>query len=145
MNSADDLHFRLMRTLLIVTICAASLSLNAAAQCKSKIEHRKLDQQKIGNLQVQKVNSLKEDWRLDPKKTAQIEVASGIATILYRAVTTIPVTFVKGDDRSQVYSYSEHDRKIEITMKKPEWLLPYSGIYKLMMWVVTDVKTTCTK
>jgi hypothetical protein len=134
-----------MRTLLIVAVCSASLSLNAAPPCKSQIEHRKLDQQKIGNLQVQKVNSLKEDWRLDPKKTAQAEILSGTGQSKAKSPEMVPVTFVRGDDKMKVYSYSEADRKIEITMKKPEWLLPYSGIYKLMMWVVTDVKTTCNK
>jgi hypothetical protein len=134
-----------MRTLLIVAVCTASLSLYAAPPCKSQIEHRKLDQQKIGNLQVQKVNSLKEDWRLDPKKTAQAEIFSGAGQTQAKSPDMVLVAFVRGDDKTQVYSYSELGRKIEITMKKPEWLLPYSGIYKLMMWVVTDVKTTCTK
>src|SRR6266702_2786292 len=117
-----------MRTLLIVTICAASLTLHAASPCKPQIEHRKLDQQKIGNLQVQKVNSLKEDWRLDPKKTAQAEIFSGTGLTQAKNPEMVPVTFVKGDDKTQVYSYAQTDRKIEITMKKPEWLLPYSGI-----------------
>jgi hypothetical protein len=134
-----------MRTSLIIFLLASSLAIHASTPCKPGVLHRKLDQQKIGNLQVQKVNSLKEDWRLDPKKTAQAEVASGLANTLYRTVEQVPVTFVRGDDKTQVYSYSEPGRKIEITMKKPEWLLPYSGIYKLMMWVVTDVKTSCTK
>jgi hypothetical protein len=134
-----------MRTLLLVAVCAASLSLHAASPCKPQVEHRKLDQQKIGNLQVQKVNSLKEDWRLDPKKTAQAEIFSGAGLTSAKSPEMVPVTFVRGDDKTQIYSYSEPGRKIEITMKKPEWLLPYSGIYKLMMWVVTDVKTTCPK
>ena len=133
-----------MRTLLVVAVCAVSLTIHAASPCKPQVEHRKLDQQKIGNLQVQKVNSLKEDWRLDPKKTAQAEIFSG-GNSQAKSPEMVPVAFVRGDDKTQVYSYSEPGRKIEITMKKPEWLLPYSGIYKLMMWVVTDVKTTCTK
>ena len=134
-----------MRTLLIAAICAVSVTVNAATPCKPQTTHRKLDQQQIGNLQVQKVNSLKEDWRLDPKKTAQREIFNGLAPTPAKSPDMIPVAFIKGDDKTQVYSYNAPDRKIEITMKKPEWLLPYSGIYKLMMWVVTDVKTTCTK
>jgi hypothetical protein len=133
-----------MRIPLIALVCAATLSLQAASPCKPQIEHRKLDQQKIGNLQVQKVNSLKEDWRLDPKKTAQAEIFSAGQTQA-KTPEMVPVAFIRGDDKTQIYSYSEPGRKIEITMKKPEWLLPYSGIYKLMMWVVTDVKTTCSK
>lgn len=134
-----------MRKLIFMTVLAACLPLHAATPCKSQVEHRKLDQQKIGSLQVQKVNSLKEDWRLDPKKTAQREIFGGIAETPAKSPDMIPVTFVKGDDKTQVFSYNAPDRKIEITMKKPEWLLPSSGIYKLMMWVVTDVKTTCAK
>ena len=133
-----------MRNLLFGVIITASLA-HAVTPCKPQTTHRKLDQQQIGNLQVQKVNSLKEDWRLDPKKTAQREIFSGLAQTPAKSPDMIPVTFVKGDDKTQVYSFSAPDREIEITMKKPEWLLPYSGIYKLMMWVVTDVKTTCTK
>jgi hypothetical protein len=134
-----------MRTFLIATLCVASISLHAASPCKPQVEHRKLDQQKIGNLQVQKVNSLKEDWRLDPKKTAQAEIFSAAGLTQAKSPDMVPVSFVKGDDKTQVYSYTQSDRKIEITMKKPEWLLPYSGIYKLMMWVVTDLKTTCPR
>ena len=134
-----------MRKLFIATVCFASVALHAASPCKPTAVHRKLDQQQIGNLQVQKVNSLKEDWRLDPKKTAQYEIFAGAGQTLAKKPDMVPVTFVRGDDKTQVYSYSAPDRKIELTMKKPEWLLPYSGIYKLMMWVVTDVKTTCSK
>jgi hypothetical protein len=134
-----------MRNFLLVVLCAASLSSHAISQCKSQVVHRKLNQQQIGNLQVQKVNSLKEDWRLDPKMTAQFEIFAGAGQTVAKKPDMVPVAFVRGDDKTQVYSYTQPDRKIEITMKKPEWLLPYSGIYKLMMWVVTDVKTTCTK
>jgi hypothetical protein len=136
------------RALYSVLLLTAAFSLTAAAAtpCKPKLDHRKLDQTAIGNLQVQKVNSWKEEWRMDPKKTAQHEVVSAPLTqTLFRSVDAVPVTFVKGDDRAQVFAYSEDGRKVEVTMKKPEWLLPYSGIYKIMMWVVTDVKTTCTK
>lgn len=117
----------------------------AATPCKTALEHRKLDRQKIQNIQVQKVNSWKEDWRMDPRKTAQHEVAETLAPAPNRNPEMIPVAFVKGDDRTQVFSYRDADRIFEITMTKPEWLLPYSGIYKIMMWVVTDVKTTCAK
>jgi hypothetical protein len=134
-----------MRISPIVLMCAASLSLHAAIPCKPGVVHRKLDQQKIGKLQVQKVNSLKEDWRLDPKKTAQAEILSVEGLTTAKSPEMVPVTFVRGDDKTQVYSYKAPGRSVEVTMKKPEWLLPYSGIYKLMMWVVTDVKTTCTK
>ena len=134
-----------MRTFLISAICAASLTMHAASPCKPSTVHRKLDHQQIGNLQVQKVNSLKEDWRLDPKKTAQFEIFSGTGQTAAKKPDMVPVTFVRGDDKTQVYLFTAPDRKIELTMKKPEWLLPYSGIYKLMMWVVTDVKTTCSK
>jgi hypothetical protein len=133
-----------MRNLIFVVLLAASLA-HAATPCKTQVTHRKIDQQQIGNLQVQKVNSLKEDWRLDPKKTAQHEILSGVGETAAKSPDMVPVAFIKGDDKTQVYSFNAPDRKIEITMKKPEWLLPYSGIYKLMMWVVTDVKTTCTK
>ncbi len=116
----------------------------AQAPCKPSVEHRKLDQQKIQNTQVQKVNSWKEEWRMDPKKTAQHE-AVDMGSDPKRNPDTVPVTFVRGDDRTQVYSFRDGQRTVELTMKKPEWLLPYSGIYKIMMWVVTDVKTTCAK
>jgi hypothetical protein len=135
----------MMRTLILLTLCAATFSVHAASQCKSGVVHRKLDKLQIGNLQVQKVNSRKEDWRLDPKKTAQYEIFSGVGQTAAKKPDMVPVTFVSGDDKTQIYSFTQPDRKIELTMKKPEWLLPYSGIYKLMMWVVTDVKTTCTK
>ena len=53
---------------------------------------------------------------------------------------------IGGDDRTQVFQYSSTSGSmLELTLKKPEWLLPYAGIYKLEMWVVTDVKTTCGK
>jgi hypothetical protein len=136
---------RAFYTALLFT-AAISATASAATPCKPKLDHRKLDQTAIGNLQVQKVNSWKEEWRMDPKKTAQHEVvASSLTQMEHRTWESVPVTFIKGDDRTQVYSFRENERSYEITMKKPEWLLPYSGIYKIMMWVVTDVKTTCPK
>ncbi len=117
----------------------------ANAPCKAGTVHLKLDRQKIGNIQVQQVNSWKEQWRMDPKKTAQHEIFGGRAPSQAKSPDMIPVTFVKGDDRTQVYSYTFDKKTYEFTMKKPEWLLPYAGIYKIMMWVLTDVKTTCSK
>jgi hypothetical protein len=56
------------------------------------------------------------------------------------------VRFVKGDERVQVFQYAASDgRLLEMTLKKPEWLLPYAGMYKMEMWVVNEVKTTCGK
>src|SRR5438270_5574956 len=115
-----------MRTHVLAVALATCCTMQAASQCKPSVEHRKLDQTKIGNLQVQKVNSLKEDWRLDAKKTAQHEVLGGLAQTAAKTPDMVPVSFVKGDDKTQVYSFNAPDRKIEITMKKPEWLLPYS-------------------
>jgi hypothetical protein len=124
----------------------AAISAVAATPCKPKLDHRKLDHTKIGNLQVQKVNSWKEDWRMDAKKTAQREVIdASLSQNKFANSDAVPVTLVKGDDRTQIYSYTEPGKTFEITMKKPEWLLPYSGIYKIVMWVVSDAKTVCTK
>jgi len=134
-----------MRTTVLTVILLAAASAVAVPPCKPKLEHLKPDQARIENLQVQKVNSGKEDWRRDPKQTVQHEIYGGLAQSQAKTPDMIPVTFVKGDDKTQVFSYTAPDRRVEITLKKPEWLLPYSGIYKLMMWVATDVKTVCTK
>ena len=132
-----------MRTALVSLLLASSVISFAAPPCTPKVDHRKIDQIKIQNIQKDKVNSAKELWRLDAKVVAQQEVVSGLVEVQYRTFTTVPVKLIKGDDRVQVFSYEEHGKIFEITMKKPEWLLPYSGIYKMMMWVVTDVKTIC--
>lgn len=126
---------------------AAMLLLSAiafAAPCTPKTDHRKLDQAAIQNIQKTKVNSGKELWRLDAREVATREAAS-LDTAYKGVPDKAPVKAVKTEDRLQVFSYSASDATYEITLKKPEWLLPYSGIYKMMMWVVTDVKKTCNK
>ncbi len=135
-----------MRSLVTAAVLIL-ISANAfGTPCKAGNDHRKLDQVHIENIQVKQVNSMKEDWRLDPKKTAQHEVLEAkLNTLAFQKADQIPLTSVKSEDREQVFAYSEHGVRYEITVKRPEWLLPYSGIYKMMMWVVTDVKTVCTK
>lgn len=133
---------RAMRTLTIATlVCALTAGAFAAGPCKSGTDHRTLKQTSIQNTQ-KKVNLGADPWRFDPKETAAREVESLDSS--QKAATVKPaLKQVKGDERTSVMTYAAPDRTYEITMKKPEWLLPYSGIYKTMMWVVTDVKTVC--
>ncbi|HUO60358.1 MAG TPA: hypothetical protein VMU24_06790 [Candidatus Acidoferrales bacterium] len=124
-----------MRTI----FCLILLTTTVAAQtpCKPAIEHRKLDRTALQNLQVAKVNSYKEPWRLEAKEIATRECAG------LKLPAAVPV---RGDDRTQVFSCgAANGAHTELTLNKPEWLLPYAGTYRLMMWVVTDVKTVCAK
>lgn len=126
-----------------IIVALTLLACGAVAQ-PCKIEHRKLDQKALQNLQVAKVNSYKEPWRLDAKKVTQREI-SGLAKTQYSSPDAVPVNSVKGDDKTQVFSYVERGTNYQIILKKPEWLLPYAGTYGTMMWVVTDIKTNCAK
>jgi hypothetical protein len=113
--------------------------------CKPGTDRRKLDQAAQQKIQVARVNSGKEPWRMEAPQVAAREAAS-LDTNYKGAQEKAPVRFLKGDDRIQIFQYSAtNGRQIELTLKKPEWLLPYAGIYKMEMWVVTDVKTTCGK
>ena len=133
-------NFRAMKSALIIVLFACA-SLHAASPCKPGLEHKRLEQTSVQNIQ-KKVNLGGDPWRLDPKEVAvrQIEM---IDPSLKPAAIRDQLQTVKADERTQVLSYKAADRSYEITMKKPEWLLPYSGIYKTMIWNVTDVKTTC--
>ncbi|MDR3764195.1 MAG: hypothetical protein P4M01_08890 [Acidobacteriota bacterium] len=126
-------------------LCVLALAAQAAFACKPGIEHRKLSQADVQNIQKNKVNTGKEMWRLEAPQVAARE-APALDAGYKGAPEKAPVKFVKGDDRTQVFQYKASDgRTLELTLKKPEWLLPYAGIYKMEMWVVTDVKTTCGK
>lgn len=115
------------------------------AVCKPGNDHRKIDQTAQQNIQKNRVNPGKEMWRLEAPQVAAREAAS-LDTGYRGAPDKAAVRFVKGDDRMQVFQYKASDgRQLELTLKKPEWLLPYAGIYKMEMWVVTDVKTACGK
>ena len=129
----------------IVLFSAVALTATSALACKPGVEHRKLNQTEVQNIQKNKVNTGKEMWRLEAAQVAAREAAALDAG--YKgAPDKAPVKLLKGDDRMQVFQYKAADgRLLELTMKKPEWLLPYAGIYKMEMWVVTDVKTTCGK
>jgi hypothetical protein len=136
------------RSALCLAFCAAiglSVATPLSGGCKAASEHRKLDQASQQNIQKTRVNSGKEMWRLDAPQVAAREAASLDAG--YKgAPEKAAVRALKGDDRMQVFQYSSTDgRLLELTLKKPEWLLPWAGIYKMEMWVVTDVKTTCGK
>jgi hypothetical protein len=124
-------------------LLAAAIPMSAA--CRPGVEHRKLDQNALQNVQKSKVNSGKELWRLEAAQVAAREAAA-LDSGYKGAAEKAPVRAVKGDDRMQIFQYTATDgRLLELTLKKPEWLLPYAGIYKMEMWVVTDVKTTCGK
>lgn len=91
-------------------------------------------------MQRDKVNSGKELWRLDAAEVAKRECEAVAKGSTAKQVTP--------GDRSQTFSCTaaaSGGANYELTLQKPEWLLPYAGIYKMMMWVVTDVKTTCPK
>lgn len=128
-----------MRTALLSLLLLSSVLSFAASPCTPKVDHRKIDQIKIQNIQKDKVNSGKEMWRLEAKEVAARECSELVMVELKPG--PIPV---RGDDKTQVFACGPvANAHFEITMKKPEWLLPYAGIYKMMMWVVTDVKTVC--
>lgn len=133
--------------LCVVVLCAAgtAMAVQSVATCKAGTEHRKLDQAALQNIQKTKVNSAKEMWRLEAAQVAAREAAALDAG--YKgAPEKAAVKSLSGDDRKQVFQYKASDgRTLELTLQKPEWLLPYAGIYKLEMWVVTDVKTICGK
>lgn len=127
-------------------LCSAmALATPAAFACKPGVEHRKLDQAALQNIQKNQVNTGKEMWRLEAQQVASREAAA-LDPGHKGAPDRAPVKFLKGDERTQIFQYKAADgRTFELTLKKPEWLLPYAGIYKMEMWVVTDVKTTCGK
>jgi hypothetical protein len=116
-----------------------------ASPCKPLNDHRKIDQAAQQNIQKTRVNSGKDMWRLEAAQVASREAAALDAG--YKgAPEKAAVRQLKGDERVQVFEYKATDgRLLQLTLKKPEWLLPYAGIYKMEMWVVTDVKTTCGK
>ncbi len=130
-----------MRNLILVTALFSSTILFAATPCKPAVEHTKLDQAATQTIQ-KKVNLGGEPWRLDAKEVAARQVESMDATLKAPVVKAWLKT-VKSDEHTQVLSYKTEDRTYEITMRKPEWLLPYASIYKTMIWNVTDVTTTC--
>jgi hypothetical protein len=131
-----------MRYAIFCTLLASAVAA-FAAPCTPNLDHRKIDHTAIQNIQKDKVNSGKELWRLDPKEVAAREAAA-LDPAYKGAPGKTPVQFVKGDDRVQVFRYrNAAGASYEITLKKFDWLLPYSGIYKMMMWTVTDVKRTC--
>ncbi len=136
---------KLLRMRSAVLVSAVALATASAFACKPGVEHRKLNQAAVQNIQKTKVNTGKEMWRLEAAETAAREAAALDAG--YKgAPEKAAVKALKGDDRTQVFLYKTTDgRMLELTLKKPEWLLPYAGIYKMEMWVVTDVKTTCGK
>jgi len=111
-------------------------------------DRRKLDQAAQENVQQTQVNSGKELWRLEAPRVAAREAAAldPGCVVCKGAPERAAVKLVKGDERMQVFRYAASDgRLLELTLKKPEWLLPWAGIYKMEMWVVTDVRTTCGK
>ncbi len=114
-------------------------SLSAVATpCAPKTEHRKLNHALIEATQRDKVNSGKEMWRLDATEVAKRECD----TLAKGAIAKQ----TKAGDKSQTFactSSTSGTPQYELTLQRPDWLLPYAGIYKTMMWVVTDVKMTC--
>ena len=130
-----------MKIAIVSALLLFATSSFAASPCKSATETKKLDQTSTQNTQ-KRVNLGGDPWRLDPKEVAARQIESMDAS-LKAATVKGSLTQVKADERTQVLSYKAADRTYEVTMKKPEWLLPYSGIYKTMMWNVTSVKTTC--
>jgi hypothetical protein len=137
---------RLAWCAIIIFVSAVTVPLQGI--CKPANDHRKLDQAAQKNVQQTQVNSGKELWRLDAAQVAAREAAAldpGCA-VCKGAPGRAAVRLVKGDERMQVFQYAASDgRLLELTLKKPEWLLPWAGIYKMEMWVVTDVKTACGK
>lgn len=132
------------RLALCATILLGTASL-LASPCKPLNDHRRIDQAAQQNIQKSRVNSGKEMWRLEAPQVAAREAAA-LDPGYKGAPEKAAVRQLKGDDRVQVFQYTATDgRLLELTLKKPEWLLPYAGIYKMEMWVVTDVKTTCGK
>lgn len=130
-----------MRNFILITALLSSTLLFAASPCKPSVEHTKLDQTATQNIQ-KKVNLGSDPWRLDAKEVAARKIESLDPTLTAPVIKAWLKT-VKSDEQTQVLSYKSADRAFEITMRKPEWLLPYAGIYKTMMWNVTDVTTTC--
>jgi hypothetical protein len=124
-----------MRTLLCLILLAGTAV--AQSPCKPSVEHRKLDHTALQNLQVAKVNSYKEPWRLEAREVANRECAS---------LKLPSATFLRGDERTQTFTCGPGNfHTMELTLQKPEWLLPDAGTYRTMMWIVTDVKTGCAK
>lgn len=134
-------NFRAMKIPIVSVLLLASASLCSASPCKPAVEAKKLDQTSVQNIQ-KKVNLGGDPWRLDPKEVAARQIESMDSSLKAAAVKPA-LQAVKSDERAQVFSYKAADRTYEVTLKKPEWLLPYAGIYKTMIWNVTGVKTTC--
>ncbi len=120
----------------LAVLLAAGTAL-ASGPCRPKFERKPINQATIENIQKLQVNSGDELWRLDANKVAQREAVS-----LDPALTTAKPD-VKGSEMVQMYTYRSGSTTYVITLKKFDWLLPYSGIYKMMMWTVTDVRTIC--
>lgn len=133
-----------MRYAIVCTLLASAVAA-FAAPCTPNLDHRKINHTAIQNIQKDKVNTGKELWRLDPKEVAAREAAA-LDHAYKGAPNKTPVQSVKGDDRFQVFRYrTAAGTSYEITLKRFDWLLPYSGIYEMMMWTVTDVRATCAK
>jgi len=131
-----------MRTFFCLILLTATVA--AQTPCKPGVEHRKLDHTALQNLQVAKVNSYKEPWRLEAKEVVTRE-CNNLVEVTMNPPEAIAVS-VRGDDRTQVFSCGPVNKaQFELTLQKPEWLLPYAGTYRTMMWIVTDVKTVCAK
>jgi hypothetical protein len=116
--------------------------------CRPGNVHHKLNQAVLQNIQKTLVNSGKELWRLEAPQVAAREAANldPGCVACKSAPDGAAVQFVRGDERMRVFQYKASDgRRLELTLQKPEWLLPYAGVYKTEMWVVTGVKTTCGK
>lgn len=133
-------RFCLLFSLLLFVTCAAA----AQTPCKPGLNHRKLDHKTLQNLQVSKVNTAKELWRLDADRLAEVECLTLEPLLKMRSASSYRK--LRGDDHVQVFTCAPvNGRQFELTLKRPDWLLPYSGTLHMMMWVVTDVKTTCGK
>ncbi len=130
---------------LLASTIALLITTQLSGICTPGNVRRKIDQSAQQSIQKLRVNSGKEMWRLEAPQVAAREAAA-LDPGFKGAPDKAPVRFLKGDDRTQLFQYTATDGRIlELTLNKPEWLLPWAGLYKLEMWVVLSVKTTCGK
>jgi hypothetical protein len=127
--------------------CLALLLLCATASaqvCVNKTDHRRLNQAALESLQVKKVNSRAEDWRLDAKEVAARELAPLVKADA-KLVKAHLIPLPGKDVHIQSFALTNGKTSYTITVQKLAFLLPYSGTYPMMMWTVTELKTACGK
>jgi len=115
------------------------------AQCSSHVQAKELDKKVWGQLQ-QFVNEGHQPWRLDSYAVAGEEVLRLDQTPKEQwDVYGVPLNLVEQTERRAVYQYTSRlhsGTTHQVTVERPDWLLPSAKKWEWMAWVPVAVKTT---